>query len=420
MRQFSIQKIKILSGSLLIISAMTISACNSGSVTDSSNSVSSGVLNSLASESSGWSYVGQAGFSLDSASFQSMDIAPDGTLYLSYTGKWKSTVMKFNGSAWEVVGESGFGYGNQTIAIAPMDSPQSGTPYVAYGFGDASVMKFDGKSWGYVGEPMFAYDLYEGCAPTIAISPNTGTPYIAYSSGYGGVKVMKFNNEDWVNVGDVFGFDYSDGILPAIIENLVITKDGTPYVAFNALQDSMSKGTLSTPVVMKFDGYNWSLVGAKLETSQKLGMSMVLDSSNTPYVAYIMPRHTKPFPSSATAPEGLAIKKLNTTTNTWEGVGMYKSIWNDLEYPIVTNAEHPSLAMAFDGSLYVSYTDTANGNKVTVMKFNGEVWEKLGAEDFSAGSTEMQKIKISNNNVPYVSFIDGSQNNKTTVMKFAH
>lgn len=416
MRQFSIQKIKILSGSLVIISAMTISACNSGSVTDSSNSVSSGVLNSLASESSGWSYVGQAGFSLDSASFQSMDIAPDGTLYLSYTGKWKSTVMKFNGSAWEVVGESGFGYGNQTIAIAPIDSPQSGTPYVA---SDWSVMKFDGKSWVSVGEPMSVEGLYPELVSALAIAPGTGAPCVAYGYG-GGVKVMKFNNEDWVNVGDVFGFDYSDGILPAIIENLVITKDGTPYVAFNALQDSISKGTLSTPVVMKFDGYNWSLVGSKLETSQKLGVSMVLDANNTPYVAYIMPRRTKPFPSSETAPEGLAVKKLNITTNTWEGIGMYKDRWSDLEYPIVTNAEHPSLARALDGSLYVSYTDTANGNKVTVMKFNGQIWEKFGAEDFSAGSTEMQKLKISNNNVPYISFIDGSQNNKTTVIKFAH
>lgn len=414
MRQFSMQKIKILSGSLVIISAMTISACNSGTVTDSSNSASTGVLNSQASESSGWGYVGQAGFSLDSATFQSMDITPDGTLYLSYTGNWSSTVMKFNGSTWEVVGESGFGYGNQTIAIAPIDSPQSGTPYVA---SDWSVMKFDGKSWVYVGEPMSVEGLYPELVSALAIAPGTGAPYVAYGYG-GGVKVMKFNNEDWINVGDVFGFDYS-GTLPAIIENLIITKDGTPYVAFNAL-DSTSKGMLSAPVVMKFDGYNWGLVGSKLEISQKPGMSMVLDSSNTPYVAYIMPRHTKPFPSYKTAPEGLAVKKLNTTTNAWEVVGMFKDTWNDLEYPIVTNAEHPSLAMALDGSLYVSYTDTANGNKVTVMKFNGEVWEKLGTEDFSAGSTEMQKLKISNNNVPYISFIDGSQKNKTTVMKFAH
>lgn len=86
-------------------------------------------------------------------------------------------------------------------------------------------------------------------------------------------------------------------------------------------------------------------------------------------------------------------------------------------------AEYTSLA--FNPSTnepYVAYRDAANGDKVTVMKFDGTSWVDVGTAGFSAGEA-VQFISLAFNpstNEPYVAYFDGGAPNfgKATVMKF--
>lgn len=67
---------------------------------------------------------------------------------------------------------------------------------------------------------------------------------------------------------------------------------------------------------------------------------------------------------------------------------------------------------------YVVYKDVANGNRATVMRLNGGVWEVVGLTGFSAGSIQQANIAIDLAGVPYVSYKDMANAGKATVMRF--
>jgi hypothetical protein len=94
---------------------------------------------------SAWVVVGSAGFSTGEAQYLSLSFAPDGTPYVAYQdgSNGKAIVMRFKGTAWETVGSAGFSAGG--AAYTTLGFTPDGTPYVAYeDYGNsykATVMK---------------------------------------------------------------------------------------------------------------------------------------------------------------------------------------------------------------------------------------------------------------------------------------
>jgi methionine-rich copper-binding protein CopC len=81
-------------------------------------------------------------------------------------------------------------------------------------------------------------------------------------------------------------------------------------------------------------------------------------------------------------------------------------------------ATYTSLAIAPNGTKYVAYADGGNGNKATVMMFNGTSWVTVGSAGFSAGSIIYMSLAIAPDGTPYVAYEDSGHGNYATVMMF--
>ena len=125
---------------------------------------------------------------------QSLAFAPDGTPYVAYQDKsvandFRTTVMRYNGVAWENVGIARFSAGQanyQSLSFAP-----DGTPYVAYQDQSVAndfkttVMRYNGAAWEYVGIARFSNVQAE--YQSLSFAPD-GTPYVAHKEILNGNK----------------------------------------------------------------------------------------------------------------------------------------------------------------------------------------------------------------------------------------
>jgi hypothetical protein len=232
-----------------------------------------------------WVNLGIAGFSAGSTSWESLAFSPSGQPYVAYTDdthSGKTTVMKFDGTNWVNVGIAGFsvsGAACESLAFSP-----SGQPYVAYSDGAAipwnstTVMKFDGSNWINVGNTGFSAGFTWG--ECLTFSPS-GEPHVSYIDlvDSSKVSVMKYNGTSWVYVG-VRGFSKSGGYIHS--EGLAFNPvNSQPYVAFEDTSSSY-KAT-----AMTFNGTDWVNVGnAGFSSGFTQCVSLDFTLSGQPYVAY--------------------------------------------------------------------------------------------------------------------------------------
>lgn len=88
--------------------------------------------------------------------------------------------------------------------------------------------------------------------------------------------------------------------------------------------------------------------------------------------------------------------KMVIASNSWQVVGKtdFSAGW----------AEYISMANDRNDVPYVSFRDGANGNKLTVMSFDGRSWVTVGSPAFSPDKVNDTTIVFDYNNVPYVMF----------------
>ncbi len=332
-----------------------------------------------------WKNVGNAGFSAGEAKYPSLSVYNE-IPYISYTdyaNDGKCTVMMYNGSTWNPVGNPGF----SSFPIGPTTSlyVSNGIPYVAYVENGITVKMYNGTNWVTVGNENFS--------PAGADHPSlyvyNETPYVAFQdmSVDGKCTVMMFDGTNWVNLGKsgVSGGDIA-------VASLYVY-NGIPYVAY---ADDYAHGHKAT--VMMYNGTSWAAVGSIGSSATYVSLYIY---EGTLYVAY----------DDYANGQKATVKMYNGTNWVTVGNAGFSSgqagIW-------------PSVGLyIYDGTPYLAYTDYANGQKATVMKFDGTNWMTVGDTGFSAGQVWALDLSVSNG-IPYVGYKDNANGNKATVMKFSN
>jgi hypothetical protein len=188
-------------------------------------------------------------------------------------------LMKFNGTAWEQVGQDGFTSGNAYGPRLAFD--KSDNPYVVFEDATttplykASVMKYDSTSWILVGAAGISQG--EALNPDIVVD-SSNVPYIAYgdNGNSGKETVMKYNGTTWIAVGPAgFSADTAEDT------DLEIDGNGILHVVYTA----SAEYPYHPATVMKFNGTDWVAVGTDVAIIAHES-TIAFDSSNTPYVAY--------------------------------------------------------------------------------------------------------------------------------------
>lgn len=339
-----------------------------------------------------WDIVGGSPFSTTAADLICFEFSQDNTPYVFYKENNLLTVKKFNGTAWENVGTPGFGNGADfSLAF------QGNMPYVSYRDTDASngatVKKFNGTSWETVGVAGFGLPAVgPGMVQYTSLAFDGTTPYIAYASFEFGYKacVRKFNGTNWEAVGNQ---GFSTGATTFV--SLLIS-NGIPYVAYK--DDASANGQRAT--VKKFDGTNWVTAGTEgFSTAPAYNLSLSVDGT-TPYVAYASG-------SSTSAYNEAVVMKLDNTGAGWERVGAVTNLYTtDALARFVFNGTTP----------YIYYKN--QNSKGSVRKFNGQLWESVGADGFTQGSLNNYfNLTFNNTNTPYVGYVN-NDNGNLFVMKY--
>lgn len=100
----------------------------------------------------------------------------------------------------------------------------------------------------------------------------------------------------------------------------------------------------------------------------------------------------------------------NTNNSKWNTVGATGLSAGTVAYE--------DIAIDGSGTPYMVYTDKANGNKVTVKKYNGSAWVTVGSAGISVGAAKYNQIVIDAVGTPYIVYADSTNSNKATVKKF--
>lgn len=84
-----------------------------------------------------------------------------------------------------------------------------------------------------------------------------------------------------------------------------------------------------------------------------------------------------------------------------------------------SNTDYNSIVVDSKGTSYVAFQDNANGNRATVMKYDGSNWVTVGNTGFSAGVASWVTLTISASDTLFIAFSDfGYAGGKARVMKY--
>lgn len=345
---------------------------------------------------------------------------------------------------WYNVGSAGFS--ENSFYSFDLTINANNIPYIIYGRDEANdnkatVMKYNGATWEVVGTSAFTTAYAEDVNISIDAS---GTPYVGYIGSAGNGIVMKYNGTLWETVGgaNISSAGYS--------LSLALNTSGTPYVALSDFSQPTRRATVKKfngsswelvgsagfsagearytrlaidasgtvyvafvdfatsqkATVMKFNGSSWEIVGTAGFSTRVIGrLDLEVDNFGTPYIAF----QDRTFFDGSVSQYEITVMAFNGSL--WEAVGTEAFTTN--------YADYPSLAFDSNNTPYVAYKDEGYAGKASIMKFNGSSWESVGTAGFSAGIANFTTVALTSSNIPIVGYLDYGTNIKSTVMKYA-
>lgn len=192
----------------------------------------------------------------------------------------------------------------------------------------------------------------------------------------------------------------------------------------------------------------WEVLGSEgFSVSDVQWISLDLDSTNIPYVAYFNPETGGQTVMKWDSGSSLWSTLLNSSSGRFEygnlllssddspvlaysdsNGGLYQTSvykWDGSAFAAIGTPQFSSgyatwISLALDSSdtPIVAFSDGDNGNSTTVMKWNGSAWTLIGSAGFSAGSAEYNSLAVDSSDNPIVAFSDGGNGNRLTVKKW--
>lgn len=246
---------------------------------------------------------------------------------------------------------------------------KDGKYYISYY--DTSVMKgsvqvFNGNSWSYVGGSPGITNSY-ATYNSLSLAPNGN---IYYTNQGSGLEVRQFDGAAWTQ-------------LPSATTS-AINYHASAVSASNVL---FTYSTDNSGTVRRYVNGMWEQVGNAGFSSGAVFAEMVIGTNNKVYTCNVS--------------GGVQVYENTTTANASDN-------WMLVGGSIVdaaSSSEQYNSDIAIDSSdnLYVAYvSNSANGQRLNVKKFNGTSWTQLGNTNFSEGKVQHVAIAVSTSGNPYV------------------
>lgn len=323
-------------------------------------------------------------------------------------GSIQDYTVKVVQPTWRNVGNAGFSAG-QASYISLAFNPSTSQPYVAYedyaNSQGVSVMYFNGSSWNYVGNPGFNPEgppTGNVMFTSLAFNPTTNQPYVAYNFSTFET-IAAYNGSSWYLVGG-----YAFGTSTSATSLTFSKVDSQPYFAY-------IEGTGSGLQSVSVSSYNSKngLYGIydNLPNPRPGDNPMFTMSPATPVIA-MHPTTNQPYVAYIDSNNGYAL-----TVKRYDG-----SFWINVGNPRVSPGQSGDFSLAFNpvtNQPYVAFEDFSNNYKVSVMRFDGSNWVNVGKAGFSDGQANYLSLAFSPANYqPYVAYKDGAHGNKVSVLSF--
>lgn len=300
-----------------------------------------------------------------------------------------ANLISVNAQQWENVGSSanvsagGSSYNNLVV-------DGSGRYYLSYydtSVSKGSVQKFEGNNWSYLGG---SAGITTGIALYNSLSLDT-SGNIYYTNQGTGLEVRKFSSNTW-------------SVLASATTNTV-NFHASAVSPSNVLFTYSSDGS---GTVRRFINNGWEQVGNSGFSNGASFAEMVIGTNNKVYTCNVS-SGIRVYENSTTA----------TSSDNWSLVGGAM-----VDTSSSSGEQYTSdIAIDSNNNLYVAYiSNSANGRKINVKKFDGTSWTQVGNANFSAKAVQHLAIAVTSTGIPFVvaSQWDSSDGNhlKNTVYKY--
>ena len=199
------------------------------------------------------------------------------------------------------------------------------------------------------------------------------------------LKVKKYANEEWSDVGEIGKL----GSTPKI----AVDAQNNVYVSFDDKDDAYRH------YLHRYKNGNWEVMGETYINNSGKWERLVLDSKGTPYASWI-----------DTYSNTVVVAKL--IGDAWLHIGN-EPVSDSI---LVITGDHHDMAVADNGYVYAAYC-TREDNQLVVYRHNGAEWELLG-NNLADGTVRSINMEIDNEQNIYVAYADGNVADKVSVLKY--